>query len=230
MGPGLRHIAVSFAICPVLFVTTTAAAQNNPTSPDPIPNIPIITPVKGTFLDASVVKTKAEVDKRPNGWDATLSVGASVNFVNNSNVVGQVEGSTWTLGANLKGGLDYIGGNHAFRTTWNINQTFTNTPTVPIFVPTADEIKLETVYYYAIPKVKCSGGSHAPRRAPRCSLVSTLAPAHRTRSPGCRPPTSTRTKTLILLRPGSTPTPSRTARERSSGRCFGYATRCDLSS
>ncbi|MEM1347739.1 MAG: hypothetical protein AAGI01_04220 [Myxococcota bacterium] len=114
-------------------------------------------PEKGDFVDEEVLKTKDAVDKRPEGWDATLSVGASVNFVNNSNFAGQIEGSTWTLGANLAGGLDYIGGNNDLRTTLTINETFTNTPALPIFVSTADEIRLEALYYYTIPQVKWLG-------------------------------------------------------------------------
>jgi len=121
------------------------------------PASPVFAQEKGDFVNDKVVTTKDAVDKRPEGWDATLSVGASVNFVNNSNVAGQLEGSTWTLGANLAGGLDYIGGNNDLRMTLNINETFANTPVLPIFVSTADEIKLEAVYYYTVPKVPWLG-------------------------------------------------------------------------
>ena len=108
---------------------------------------------RGIYVDKTVNPT----DKRPQGLDTTLSVGATLNFVDNRDVVGQQEGSTWTLGANVKGALNYLRGNHDFRSSLVINETFARTPVIPEFVNTADELRLTATYYYTIPKVEWLG-------------------------------------------------------------------------
>jgi len=81
----------------------------------------------------------ANPDKRPDGWDFSLSLGGNVNLTANKDVVGQANGNAWTLGGNVKGGADYVAGNHESRNTLSLNEVFTKTPNIDEFVRTIDE-------------------------------------------------------------------------------------------
>lgn len=122
---------------------------------------------RGIYVDKTNV-----TDKRPQGLDTTLSVGATVNFVDNRDVIGQQQGSTWTLGANVKGALNYLRGNHDFRSSLVINETFARTPVIPEFVNTADELRLTATYYYTIPKLDWLGPFA------RAELLSSIFPGY----------------------------------------------------
>lgn len=87
--------------------------------------------------------------KKKEGWDTTLSVGATVNFVDNRNVVGQNEGSTWTLGGTIKGDTKYKKGPFEFRSSLNINENFTRSPVIPEFLNTADSFIIDASGYYS---------------------------------------------------------------------------------
>lgn len=87
-------------------------------------------------------------DKKKEGWDNTLSIGATINMVDNRNVVGQNEGSTWTLGGALKGDTKYKKGAFEFRGSLNIGENFTRSPVIPEFLNTADAFLIDANVYY----------------------------------------------------------------------------------
>lgn len=91
---------------------------------------------------------RAKTDK--DGWDSTLTVGATINFIDNRNVVGQNEGSTWNLGGVVKGGTEYKRGSNEVRGALSIVENFSRTPIIPEFVNSADEAQIEVNYYYNI--------------------------------------------------------------------------------
>lgn len=102
---------------------------------------------KDMVPDASdAVRSKQEKD----GLDSTLTVGATINFVDNRNVVGQNEGSTWNLGGTVKGGTEYKKGANEVRGALSITENFSRTPIIPEFINSADEAILEASYYYNI--------------------------------------------------------------------------------
>lgn len=86
-------------------------------------------------------------DKKPEGWDPALTLGASVALSSNSNVVGQPDGASWTFGLNLLGRLDFLDGMHDWRNTLKIQEVVTRTPVLDAWVKTADQLFLESVYY-----------------------------------------------------------------------------------
>lgn len=105
-----------------------------------------------------VPEQSAEVDiEGKQGWDATLAVGASASFSSNQSVIGQPDGSSWTLGFNVTGGLKYINGSHESHTTLNISETFIRTPIIAEFVRSTDLVELESIYYYHIPSITWVG-------------------------------------------------------------------------
>lgn len=102
---------------------------------------------KDMVPDASdALRVKVEKD----GWNSTLTVGATINFIDNRNVVGQNEGSTWNLGGVIKGGTEFKKGSNEFRSGISITENFSRTPIIPEFLSSADEAQVDANYYYNI--------------------------------------------------------------------------------
>ena len=91
------------------------------------------------------------------GWDTQLSIGASTALAHNSGVVGQVDGGTFTLGAQLEGGLAYLMGVHEWRNTLKIAETINRTPVIDEFIKTTDLIKFDSIYLFRIPALPWVG-------------------------------------------------------------------------
>lgn len=91
------------------------------------------------------IKTVEKKDKE--GWDGNLAVGATVNFIDNRTVVGQNDGSNWTLGAVVNGSLSYLKGKNEYRGSLSINENFSRTTLIPEFINTSDTVMLDSNYY-----------------------------------------------------------------------------------
>ncbi len=87
------------------------------------------------------------------GWNPSLAVSGSFNLVDNSNVVGQVEGSSMLVGFGAIGGADYINGKSVVRLELTINEGFAKTPVVDRFLKTNDELAVSSTYNYFLTKV-----------------------------------------------------------------------------
>src|SRR5690242_15572158 len=100
-GDPMRHHDV--VRCSSLVFTLTiaglAAAQ------DP----PKVTPVQEQYTDKPEFKDDS---KRKQGWSPSLVVAATGAFANNTNVVGQPDGSTLTMGFKLDAGIELNRGKH----------------------------------------------------------------------------------------------------------------------
>jgi len=135
--PLTRHTTAALVLIALALTCASAAAQDEP---------------------EYVPTTTGETDvAAKQGWDATLSIGANANVSSNDSVIGQPDGSSWTLGFNVKGGLQYINGGHESRNFLNATETFTRTPVVPEFVRTSDLLELESIYYYHFARVQWLG-------------------------------------------------------------------------
>jgi hypothetical protein len=75
-----------------------------------------------------------------------VSAGFTVAFANNNSVVGQVDGSSFSLGMKGDLALDYNHGPHEWRNTLGVVASVTRTPVITDFVKTADNLNLETIY------------------------------------------------------------------------------------
>lgn len=93
------------------------------------------------------IQSKKEKGKTK-GWDGSLSVGASTAVSQSTNVVGRINGASFTFGAQLKGGLIYLRNAHEWRNTLGYGLTYTRTPALPAFIKTNDELALESIYLY----------------------------------------------------------------------------------
>lgn len=85
------------------------------------------------------------------GWKYRLSLGANINFGSSSNVIGAADGSTWTVGAILDSGAFLEEGNHEWRNTLLLSETFSRTPVVDEFVKSADSLEIESLYLFHVP-------------------------------------------------------------------------------
>jgi len=89
-------------------------------------------------------------DKLEDGWHYKLVLGASISFNDNRKVSGKPDGSTFTLGAKVDSGVTFLSGDHEWRTTLELNESFTRTPVIDEFLKAADSVKFETIYLYTI--------------------------------------------------------------------------------
>ena len=109
---------------------------------------------------ASAIKgvTPEYVDKpdfaagRKEGWSPLVHIGGSVSLANNSNVVGQVDGTTFSFGMKLDAGADYNLDKHEWRNSLGLIASVTRTPVIDQFVKTTDNLAFESIYlYHALP-------------------------------------------------------------------------------
>ncbi len=91
------------------------------------------------------------------GWKYRLSLGANINFGSSSNVIGAADGSTWTVGANLDSGALLEEGNHEWRNSLLLSETFSRTPVIDEFVKSADSLQIESLYLFHVPSAAWFG-------------------------------------------------------------------------
>ncbi len=91
---------------------------------------------------------KVEETDRPEGLATRLSVGANVSLSNNDSVVGQTDGSTFSLGLSFDSAADYNHEKHEWRTTLSLGEGLTRTPILPEFVKSRDALAVESIYLY----------------------------------------------------------------------------------
>ncbi|MCB9730180.1 MAG: hypothetical protein H6744_12805 [Deltaproteobacteria bacterium] len=95
-------------------------------------------------------EVKADKDKTKEseqGWHYHLSLGASVAFGANDQVVGQQSGASWTLGFNLNGAVGLLRNKHDWRNTLSILENVTRSPALSEWVKSADTLDFQSIYY-----------------------------------------------------------------------------------
>jgi hypothetical protein len=93
----------------------------------------------------------AAADKpRVLGWNKSANLGLNLAFTSSQSVVGQTDGSSQTYGLDLKGSLNRVSEGDEWRNTLSVLESTTKTPSVPTFIKSGDELKLETIYLYTV--------------------------------------------------------------------------------
>jgi hypothetical protein len=126
------------------------------------------------YGQAQLVPTDAPkpVDEKTiiKGWNPFLAFTGTFNLVSNSNVIGQVDGTSTVIGAGLLGGADYIDGPHFLQLSLAATEAFARTPVIHRFIKSTDAAKLEGVYnYFLIPNAGLYAGSASRRRSSRAT-------------------------------------------------------------
>lgn len=115
----------------------------------------VLVPLAATAQDAvdpDYIPTEStEVEVLDTGWYGQLDLSSSVNAASNRDVIGQSNGQSWTIGFAFDGRADYLRGQHEWRNSLYLAETFTRTPAIDEFIKTADELSLESLYYYHLP-------------------------------------------------------------------------------
>lgn len=107
-------------------------------------------PAQAEEMKKLVDDAKPKEVKKKDGWDFLLVPGASVSMTDNYQVVGQPEGMSLTLGAQLKAGALFRSGDHQFRANLDITETYTRTPVIDKLIKSTDIFKFEALYLYNI--------------------------------------------------------------------------------
>lgn len=84
------------------------------------------------------------------GWKKTGSLGLNLSFTSSHNVVGQTDGTSDTLGLNLKSTFTRITEQAEWRNSLSLVELTTRTPSVPRYVKSNDELKFESLYLHAL--------------------------------------------------------------------------------
>jgi hypothetical protein len=91
---------------------------------------------------------KPDAIKKQDGWDLLLTPGMSLSFSDNRNVVGQLDGATYTVGISVLAGADYRNGKHQVRSRLSITEAFSRTPVLDRFIKSTDLFKFEGLYLF----------------------------------------------------------------------------------
>lgn len=100
-------------------------------------------------LDGPSTKGKlvgGETGKRTPGWTPGIAIGATLNLNDSRQVVGQQDGTAFTLGAALDAALELNQGKHEWRNMLRAGAGATRAPSLGEFVKTADGLKFESIY------------------------------------------------------------------------------------
>ena len=136
----MQRILTLAALASLVLATSAALAQDEVVvDPDLIPTESTTTEVLDT------------------GWYGQLDLSSSINAAANTDVIGQANGQSWTIGFAFDGRADYLRGQHEWRNSLYLAETFTRTPTISEFIKTADELNLESLYYYHLPRADWFG-------------------------------------------------------------------------
>jgi hypothetical protein len=102
--------------------------------------------------DDVIPEKKIKAVHKIEGWDFLLTPSASVALSDNRSVVGQAEGLTMTVGAKLAAGTFFRQKAHEWRSTLDVTELFSHTPSLEEFVKSTDIVKLESIYLFHLLK------------------------------------------------------------------------------
>ncbi len=118
------------------------ALAQTPTLPPPVP----------TPAAAPTLRDPAQTDAPPvMGWSKTAILGVNLALSSSESVVGQTDGSSHTYGTNLKGTLNHLSERDEWRNALTLLGATTRTPSIPRYIKSNDEAKLESIYLFPIP-------------------------------------------------------------------------------
>lgn len=121
-----------------LTVPSSAAAQ--PAAPPAPPS------VNAEYVE----KPKADESSRPDGVNAGLTLGATLNVNDNRSVVGQAQGTGFAGGYTADAAVDYNHTEHEWRNGLLLSAGTTRTPAIEAWIKTRDAVTLESIYLYHV--------------------------------------------------------------------------------
>ncbi|MFA5625220.1 MAG: hypothetical protein WC966_09235 [Bradymonadales bacterium] len=126
----------------------TAAAQDEPITID----------AKEKIVDDKEAQEKvAEGIQRESGWYPKLRIGGTASLNYNKDVVDVIDGTAFTFGLFIKGGLDYVYKNFEWINNLDIEHQQTKTPSIESWIKSVDKFDFRTLVLFRIPKVEWLG-------------------------------------------------------------------------
>lgn len=152
-----KLLAMNSLTAAALLVSRLAGAQDVPPPGVPVPTgapPPTVVPGVATPIQAAPQPSAQDLELSSfgtrQGWNPRLSLGATGSFSNNSDVAGQLNGNTVSLGLRLDTGIDLNTGGHEWRNALIVGGATTRTPVIPEFVKTSDLLALDSTYLYHV--------------------------------------------------------------------------------
>ncbi len=93
----------------------------------------------------------------PDGWKLNLNIGATGAMTRSTNVIGTVNGTTAQAGLLVDGGATLRHGLNSWENGLKITESFTRTPTIPHFLKSADEFRLQSTYLHRLEALQWLG-------------------------------------------------------------------------
>ena len=117
-----------------------------------------VAPSDAIDRDLNIEKVFAKEEQpTPDGWKFNLTVGVNGSMTHSSNVVGMVNGTSAQAGAVIDGGATLKFGLNSWENAVRLNEAFTRTPTVPTFLKSADELRLQSTFLHRMEAVQWLG-------------------------------------------------------------------------
>jgi len=96
-----------------------------------------------------IVPTEVEVGKEfADNFKANVKVGATLNFTNNYQFVGQLEGNAVNFGANVDTGFQLVRSGHDWRAQLKLLLSFSYGPPLERLMKSNDQFYFDTLYFY----------------------------------------------------------------------------------
>ena len=96
--------------------------------------------------ETEAVDKPDEAKKRQDGWNPGIAIGASFNLIDTRSVVGQMDGTTVTLGGALDAALEFNSGMHEWRNSLLGAAGTTYSPSIGEFIKNSDGLAFESIY------------------------------------------------------------------------------------
>jgi len=103
------------------------------------------------LADSEVKVPEAKLDaKKDLGWTYGLELGVTTNWGYDYRFVGVTDGHYLGLGGKVAGKANYLEGEHEWRNTLSVLETFNKTPAFDAIVKSADRLSFESVYLWNV--------------------------------------------------------------------------------
>ncbi len=145
------------SIIPLIFVVVSQTAPGTVTDKDLTSDKILAAPADAAAPAADAAAAPAVVEGMaeaapppppPSPWKYALTLGINGAMTRSTNVVGTVDGTSAQIGAIVDGSANYTSGQHSWENVGKLTESFTRTPSVPSFLKSADELRLQSTYVY----------------------------------------------------------------------------------
>ena len=108
-------------------------------------------------IEEDLIEGAKSKEEKKDGLTGKLSLGTSISYTHNRNVVGSQDGSNFQLGLVLDGSTQYTKGVHEWLNELSIKETFSKTPSIEPLLKTVDNLAFQSTYFIHFEKLDWLG-------------------------------------------------------------------------